>query len=139
VWFVTNYIKGRAFEYKIKDFFERNNYLVFRMAGSHGVFDLIAIKGNEIKLIQAKEVSNKSAVNHIVNEVQNELVNLKDYFNALGDIVVFVYLYLKVDRDKIYVYRLFNDKLREIGYYDLNAFDNYKPIESENKLENVVL
>jgi len=44
-----------------------------------------------------------------------------------------VYLYLKVDRDKIYVYRLFNDKLREIGYYNLNAFDNYKPIEDEFK------
>ena len=105
------------------------------MAGSHSPFDLIAIKGNEIKLIQAKETSNKSAVNHIVNEVQNDFVSLKDYINILGDIIIFVYLYLKVDRDKIYVYKLFKDKLVEMGYYNLDEFDKYtkRPIEDYYK------
>jgi Holliday junction resolvase len=37
------YVKGRAFEYKVKKIYESNGYLVFRTAGSHSVADLIAI------------------------------------------------------------------------------------------------
>jgi len=143
---VTNYIKGRAFEYKIKDFLERNNYLVFRMAGSHSVFDLIAIKGSEVKFIQAKEVSNKNMVNHVIKEVEGEFNSIGDYIEILDNIIVFAYLYLKVERDKVYVYRFFNNKLREIGYYDLSLLEkgfsenkNHKNFLDEDKLKGVIL
>ena len=143
---MTNYIKGRAFEYKIKDFLERNNYLVFRMAGSHSVFDLIAIKGSEVKFIQAKEVSNKNMVNHVIKEVEGEFNSIGDYIEILDNIIVFAYLYLKVERDKVYVYRFFNNKLREIGYYDLSLLEkgfsenkNHKNFLDEDKLKGVIL
>jgi len=40
----TNYQKGRAFEYKIKKILENRGFIVFRTAGSHGLFDLICFK-----------------------------------------------------------------------------------------------
>jgi len=119
---MSNYLKGRAFEYQIKDFLERNHYLVLRMAGSHSPFDLIAINGDEIKFIQAKEVKNKSKINHVVKEVENSFTFMSEFLKVLENIVVFVYLYLKVDRDKIYVYKTVNGKLQLIGYYKLNEF-----------------
>jgi len=40
---MNNYIKGRYYEYKVKEILERSGYIVFRSAGSHGLFDLIAL------------------------------------------------------------------------------------------------
>lgn len=37
-----NYVKGRAFEYKVKEVYQQAGYLVFRTAGSHSPADLIA-------------------------------------------------------------------------------------------------
>jgi len=125
---MSNYLKGRAFEYQIKDFLERNHYFVLRMAGSHSPFDLIAINGDEIKFIQAKELKNKSAINHVVKEVESSLMSMSEFLKVLENIIVFVYLYLKVDRDKIYVYKTVNGKLQMIGYYKLNEF-SLKPLD----------
>ena len=41
---MTNYSKGRDFEYKVMHRFEEAGYTVFRTAGSHGIADVIAIK-----------------------------------------------------------------------------------------------
>ena len=41
---ITNYIRGRNFEYRVKKLLEKKGYIVFRTAGSHGLFDLIGIK-----------------------------------------------------------------------------------------------
>lgn len=38
-----NYVKGRAFEYKIRDHYLKQGYTVFRTAGSHSVADLIVL------------------------------------------------------------------------------------------------
>ncbi|MEM4323916.1 MAG: restriction endonuclease [Candidatus Nitrosocaldaceae archaeon] len=40
----ANYLKGRNFEYKVKKYLEQQGYVVLRTAGSHGIYDLIAIK-----------------------------------------------------------------------------------------------
>ena len=40
---VTNYERGRAFEYKVRDHLKAEGYQVFRMAGSHSCVDLIAV------------------------------------------------------------------------------------------------
>lgn len=44
----TNYKKGRNYEYYVKEKLEKAGFFVVRSAGSHGVFDLIAVdlKGN---------------------------------------------------------------------------------------------
>lgn len=56
---MSNYRKGRAFEYEIAAILEREGYEVMRSAGSHGPFDLVAVKRNgrnvrEIGLLQLK-------------------------------------------------------------------------------------
>lgn len=48
------YKKGRRFEYKVKKELEEQGYYVIRSAGSRGVFDLIAIKWDEVLGIQCK-------------------------------------------------------------------------------------
>lgn len=41
---MTNYTKGRGFEYWVKKKLEANGFTVFRSAGSHSAADLIAIR-----------------------------------------------------------------------------------------------
>jgi|Deesub1362B_J571_1020462.scaffolds.fasta_scaffold00898_1 Holliday junction resolvase len=48
------YTKGRNFEYSIKKKLEDQGYYVCRSAGSHGAFDLIAIKNGVPWGIQCK-------------------------------------------------------------------------------------
>lgn len=51
-----NYLVGRALEYSEKKQLEEEGWEVLRTSGSHGRFDLIAIKGQTILLIQLKSV-----------------------------------------------------------------------------------
>jgi Holliday junction resolvase len=59
-----NYIKGRAFEYRVAAYLRNRGYYVQRSYGSKGVFDLLAISsekhGNHRPLaIQAKNLRGK--------------------------------------------------------------------------------
>lgn len=53
-----NYRRGVAIERKVKDFLENIGYTVIRAAGSHGVYDIIAINTNTptepVRCIQVK-------------------------------------------------------------------------------------
>lgn len=52
-----NYVAGRKFEYETKKYHELLGYTVLRTAGSHGLFDLIALgKNKPVLLIQCKKV-----------------------------------------------------------------------------------
>ena len=51
---MTNYQKGRAFEYRIMHDLEEVGYSVQRSAGSHGLYDVIAWNESHFRLIQAK-------------------------------------------------------------------------------------
>ncbi|MFH7835168.1 MAG: hypothetical protein QXL51_01055 [Candidatus Aenigmatarchaeota archaeon] len=57
---VSNYIKGRRFEYEVMRLLEKQGALCFRMAGSHSPFDIIAIFRDKILLIQCKYNTNIS-------------------------------------------------------------------------------
>jgi Holliday junction resolvase len=48
------YRKGYILELKARDELKKNGYYVIRSSGSHGLFDLVAIKENEILFIQIK-------------------------------------------------------------------------------------
>lgn len=52
---MTNYKRGRAFEYKVKKQFEAEGFLVVRSSMSHGPVDLVAVKGEQTFLIQCKK------------------------------------------------------------------------------------
>lgn len=62
-----NYRRGRAKEYKIFHDLEKEGYLVFRSAGSHGVADVIAMKPEKcgradhfaVRFIQVKSSINR--------------------------------------------------------------------------------
>lgn len=55
---MTQYERGRSFEYRVKKHYERKGYFVMRSAGSHGPADLIALKCHapaaDVILIQCK-------------------------------------------------------------------------------------
>lgn len=51
---MSNYTKGRRFEYQLMKYLRNFNPVVMRTAGSHGLFDIIAVKPGAILFIQAK-------------------------------------------------------------------------------------
>ena len=51
---VTNYERGRAFEYRVKQFLEKQGYFVVRSAGSKFP-DLIAIKHGKVLAVEVKK------------------------------------------------------------------------------------
>ena len=57
---VTNYERGRNFEYRVKKFFESLGYFVVRSAGSHTMCDLVCLKPDlldmcsTVRLVQCK-------------------------------------------------------------------------------------
>ena len=48
----TNYERGRALEYRVRDKLIADGYTVFRMAGSKSPVDLIAYKGRDALFVQ---------------------------------------------------------------------------------------
>jgi Holliday junction resolvase len=51
---MTKYNTGRRFEYRVRDYFEQQGYLVFRSAGSRSPADLFIVKEGEFTLVQCK-------------------------------------------------------------------------------------
>jgi Holliday junction resolvase len=62
---MSKYIKGRRYEYLIKNKLEKEGYIVIRASGSHGKWDIAAIHPllKEIKLIQVKYKKNVRSKN----------------------------------------------------------------------------
>jgi Holliday junction resolvase len=56
---MTNYTRGRAFEYEIVKYFKNLGYLAYRSAGSHSPVDVTAISSDKVYLIQAKVTKRK--------------------------------------------------------------------------------
>ncbi len=62
---MNNYAKGRRFEYKIKWYLESKRFTVIRSSGSHGKYDIVAIKWckhTTIIFIQCKAYEGKSEI-----------------------------------------------------------------------------
>jgi len=51
------YITGVKAEYRCRDELLSQGYFVMRSAGSRGIFDLIAVSADHVKLIQVKVIS----------------------------------------------------------------------------------
>ena len=50
----SSYTRGRAREYRSMDLLETAGYSPLRMAGSHGVWDVVGISASGIVLVQVK-------------------------------------------------------------------------------------
>ena len=88
-----NYVRGRIAEYRLMKELEAEGHIVCRSAGSKGSFDLIAVKGSEIRFIQVKRTKCKNP-RITIEEAKKELGRAN--FGS-GDI-------LKVSKE-IYVWR----------------------------------
>jgi len=55
-----SYKKGRNFEYQIIKLFSSAGYYTIRSAGSHGIFDILAVKDGVVFGIQCKLANNIS-------------------------------------------------------------------------------
>lgn len=65
----TNYERGRAFEYKRRDFYlkEKAFLMVLRTAGSHGPYDLVGIgPSGGVHLIQCKRCKTKAEAERLI-------------------------------------------------------------------------
>ncbi len=51
---MSNYSKGRRFEYRVRHHLINMGFVVFRSAGSHSQADLIALRSGEVWLVQCK-------------------------------------------------------------------------------------
>lgn len=73
----SNYNRGRRFEWELKRELEDDGFLVTRASGSHGVFDLIALKEHhgepETWLIQCKVTKNKKSIPQLIKEFESAL------------------------------------------------------------------
>jgi Holliday junction resolvase len=67
---VTNYERGRSFEYKVQNDLRSHGFTTIRSAGSHSPADLIAVKSGQLLFVQCKRDGKISV------EEQGELVLL---------------------------------------------------------------
>lgn len=72
-----NYVSGRRFEYKVRDYLEAHGYYVVRSAGSHGAIDLVGIRkkidpkfcGKDAILVQCKNNPKLSETTEKLDEI----------------------------------------------------------------------
>ena len=76
---VKRYVKGANFERQVKKDLEAAGYFVVRSAGSKGKIDLVAMRTNDVRLIQCKTngVISKTDRRHL-REMSREL-GIKTY------------------------------------------------------------
>ena len=70
---MSNYRKGANKERFVVNFLKEMGYVVIRASGSHGLFDVVAISPEEIKLIQVKSSVQKKNMRKVWDEIQIEV------------------------------------------------------------------
>lgn len=78
---MSSYVKGRYYEYRVKSLLEKCGYIVFRSAGSHGLFDLIAINPNT-KIILFIQVKKNKVVDENIRKVKEIFKNFGKQANV---------------------------------------------------------
>lgn len=68
------YERGRRFEWQLKKEWEDKGYVVTRASGSHGCFDLVALRADgQVDLIQCKTTKNEKEIIRLQKEFKNTL------------------------------------------------------------------
>lgn len=65
-----NYRRGYIAERRCANYFASEGYITARTAGSHSPFDVIAINGERILLIQIKRTKTKYNANKLIEELK---------------------------------------------------------------------
>lgn len=79
---MTNYEKGRRFEYRVRDFFREHGFLVIRAAQSKPI-DLVCLKDGKSILVECK--TNRKALRR---QTREELLKMAECSHAIA---VFAY------------------------------------------------
>lgn len=74
---MTNYQRGFKLEHEAKRTLEKEGWTVFRSAGSHSLFDLVAINKDYVLLIQVKSNSISKEEELKLAEFDNKPLNAK--------------------------------------------------------------
>lgn len=94
-----NYNRGRRFEWELKRDLEADGFLVTRASGSHGVFDLIALReasSTDIWLIQCKVTKSKKSIPKLIKEFSESLPFKQGTFTQK--------LAIKITGERSYIY-----------------------------------
>jgi Holliday junction resolvase len=104
------YSKGARIERKAIEKLQRCSNLVIRSAGSHSPFDVIAIDGNEVRLIQLKACKKfyPNILDSAVKEVRQGL-KFKLPENCKAEV------WIHEDKKGFIKYELCKDTIRKIG------------------------
>ena len=77
-----NYVQGRAAEYRVKKEFEAAGYEVFRMAGSHGSADIIAVSPTgAVMFIQVKRTKTIAQALRVIETLKAKYKNAEPKLN----------------------------------------------------------
>jgi len=96
---MTSYKKGYQFEREVFRLFQSAGYYVIRSAGSHGLFDLVAVKDGLVFGIQCKYN------NHLKSHEKTAMINA---YYTFGIIPVYIY---RMKRKPIQIVCLLNGKV----------------------------
>jgi Holliday junction resolvase len=82
---VSNYVRGRAREYRVKKMLlDTGAIYVVRSYGSHSMFDLTAVFPNQVKLIQVKKdrisKEEKESLVRFSKKVRNPMISVEVWF-----------------------------------------------------------
>src|SRR5690242_18849916 len=80
----SNYVAGRAFEYETMKRWKVKGYDVLRTAGSHGKFDVVAVRPDrKPELIQCKRCSDKSEAEGLIRTFLEETPPSRYYHQVI--------------------------------------------------------
>jgi hypothetical protein len=92
---MSRYVAGRKVEYKVRKLLEKSGHYVIRSAGSKGIWDLVALNGVGIKLIQVKRLADRKGLRadsakSIFSEELDAMKSVKLPSNAMVALVVYL-------------------------------------------------
>jgi hypothetical protein len=84
-----NYQAGRRMEWECQKRWERKGWKTARSAGSHGEWDVTAVKsGEKVALIQCKVVNNRAIADRLIRDFEEAHPFLDDHFDLILEVRV---------------------------------------------------
>lgn len=115
---MTNYQKGRSFEYRVANFFKEKGFYVVRTAGSHSLFDLILFGANGFILpLQLSYRYEKEKEQELINFAQKRKIKVAyivkgKFFRLLPDGIDYEYQKFK-DKNMFEIVQMLSNGVKE--------------------------
>jgi len=95
---MIQYKKGSKREYQTRNKLRKQGYNVLRAAGSHGVFDIVAINSESVRLIQVKNCKKRL---YIDKGAERSIEN----FNCPDNCSKEIWVYVDYDRENPHIFK----------------------------------